>query len=111
MFKAKAFKWTCPWILPMSSVCTWLMTEPTLEAKARVGEALSGQADLTFTRVHTDTRTLQAGDLFVALKGDNFDANDFLADAKAKGAKAAVCTRNLDVCLGGALRSVIQVRR
>jgi len=84
--------------LPMSSVCTWLMAEPTLEAKAkaRVDEALSGQADLTFTRVHTDTRTLQAGDLFVALKGDNFDANDFLAEAKAKGAKAAVCSRNLD---------------
>ena len=47
--------------------------------------------DLTIQRVHTDTRTIQPGDLFVALKGDRFDANDFLLDAKAKGAVAALC--------------------
>ena len=33
-----------------------------------------------------DTRTLQPGDLFVALRGERFDANDFLAEAHAKGA-------------------------
>jgi UDP-N-acetylmuramoyl-tripeptide--D-alanyl-D-alanine ligase len=31
------------------------------------------------TRVHTDTRSLQPGDLFVALRGENFDANTMLA--------------------------------
>ena len=36
-------------------------------------------------RVHSDTRTLQPGDLFVALKGERFDANDFLAEAQAQG--------------------------
>lgn len=41
-------------------------------------------------RVHTDTRTLAAGDLFVALKGERFDANAFLADARARGAVAAI---------------------
>ncbi len=46
--------------------------------------------DLMIQRVHTDTRTIQPGDLFVALKGDRFDANDFLAEAKAKGAVAAL---------------------
>ena len=52
---------------------------------------LSGVGDVVFKRVHTDTRTLQPGDLFVALKGERFDANDFLTEAKARGAVAALC--------------------
>jgi len=46
-------------------------------------------------RVHTDTRSLQAGDLFVALRGERFDAHDFLAQARAAGAVAAVAERGL----------------
>ena len=42
-------------------------------------------------RVHTDSRSLQAGDLFVALRGERFDGNDFIAQAKAQGAVAVVC--------------------
>ena len=52
------------------------------------GELLG--ADVTVRRVHTDTRTLQAGDLFVALSGDNFDGHDYLAQAHAAGAVAAL---------------------
>ncbi|MDB5830040.1 MAG: murF, partial [Variovorax sp.] len=44
------------------------------------GAKLIGDAATPIHRVHTDTRTLAAGDLFVALKGERFDANDFLAD-------------------------------
>jgi UDP-N-acetylmuramoyl-tripeptide--D-alanyl-D-alanine ligase len=42
-------------------------------------------------RVHTDSRSLQTGDLFVALRGERFDGNDFIAQAKAQGAVAVVC--------------------
>lgn len=42
------------------------------------------------TRVSTDTRHIGTGDCFVALKGETFDAHDFLADAVAKGATALV---------------------
>ncbi|MBU4422418.1 MAG: UDP-N-acetylmuramoylalanyl-D-glutamyl-2, 6-diaminopimelate--D-alanyl-D-alanine ligase, partial [Gammaproteobacteria bacterium] len=42
---------------------------------------LVGDGATPVGRVHTDTRTLQPGDLFVALKGERFDANAFLADA------------------------------
>ena len=52
---------------------------------------LVGDGATTVQRVHTDTRTLQAGDLFVALKGERFDANSFLAQAREAGAVAAVC--------------------
>ena len=51
---------------------------------------LVGDGDTPLARVHTDTRTLQAGDLFVALKGERFDANAFLPDARAGGAAAAI---------------------
>ncbi|MFM1557453.1 MAG: Mur ligase family protein, partial [Limisphaerales bacterium] len=43
-----------------------------------------------FQRVCTDTRKLQRGDLFVALRGENFDGNQFAAAAIATGAVAAV---------------------
>ena len=47
--------------------------------------------DVSFKRVHSDTRSIEPGDLFVALRGERFDANDFLAEAKARGAVAALC--------------------
>ena len=49
-----------------------------------------GDGQTLLARVHTDTRTLQAGDLFVALKGERFDAHDFLPQAQAAGAVAAI---------------------
>jgi UDP-N-acetylmuramoyl-tripeptide--D-alanyl-D-alanine ligase len=54
------------------------------------GARLVGGAATPIARVHTDTRSLQPGDLFVALKGERFDANDFLADARTRGAAAAI---------------------
>ena len=47
--------------------------------------------DVVADRVHTDSRSLQTGDLFVALRGERFDGNDFIAQAKAQGAVAVVC--------------------
>ena len=55
------------------------------------GARISGDATVAIHRVHSDTRSLQAGDLFVALKGDNFDANLLLERARAQGAAAAIC--------------------
>jgi len=59
------------------------------------GSTLVGDGSVEFERVHSDTRTLRAGDLFVALRGERFDANDFLAQAKAAGACAALAERGL----------------
>ena len=54
------------------------------------GAKLVGDGTAAVERVHSDTRTLQPGDLFVAIKGERYDANDFLAEARAKGAAAAL---------------------
>jgi murE/murF fusion protein len=59
------------------------------------GAKLVGDPSLAFARVHSDTRSLRPGDLFVALRGERFDAHDFLASAKAAGAVAALAERGL----------------
>lgn len=56
---------------------------------------LVGDGHVPLLRVHTDTRSLLAGDLFVALKGERFDAHEFLAQAKAQGAVAAIAHQGL----------------
>ncbi len=61
------------------------------------GSRLVGDGALEVARVHTDTRTLLPGDLFVALRGEHFDAHDFLAQAKDGGAVAGLAERGLTV--------------
>ncbi|HET9207561.1 MAG TPA: UDP-N-acetylmuramoyl-tripeptide--D-alanyl-D-alanine ligase, partial [Burkholderiaceae bacterium] len=56
---------------------------------------LVGDGTVRFERVHSDTRTLRAGDLFVALRGERFDAHDFLQQARGAGAVAALAERGL----------------
>lgn len=51
--------------------------------------------DGRFGSVSTDTRSLQAGDLFVALKGPHFDGHDYVEQALAKGAMAVLVDREL----------------
>jgi UDP-N-acetylmuramoyl-tripeptide--D-alanyl-D-alanine ligase len=52
---------------------------------------LQGAGDVSVLRVHTDSRSLQPGDLFAALRGERFDGNQFIASAKAQGAVAVLC--------------------
>ena len=40
----------------------------------------------TIKNISTDTRTIQKGSMFIAIKGKNFDGNDFIDDALYKGA-------------------------
>ena len=56
---------------------------------------LVGSPATALARVHTDTRSLQAGDLFVALRGERFDAQEFLPQAAALGAAAALAQGGL----------------
>lgn len=50
---------------------------------------------VTATGVTTDTRSLQPGEIFVALQGENFDGHDFVKTAVEKGASALVVSREL----------------
>lgn len=61
------------------------------------GSKLFGNPEEIVERIHTDTRTIQRGDLFVALSGDQFDGNAFVREATAKGAVAVVAQHGLAV--------------
>ena len=60
------------------------------ERTVREAIGLAGGSERLYSAVSTDTRTLTAGSLFVALDGDRFDGHDFLASARATGAVAAI---------------------
>jgi UDP-N-acetylmuramoyl-tripeptide--D-alanyl-D-alanine ligase len=69
----------------------------TLSVFAAVAGARLAGADAPFRAVAIDSRTLSAGDLFVALPGERVDGHDFVAAAAAAGAAGAVVTRPMPV--------------
>jgi UDP-N-acetylmuramoyl-tripeptide--D-alanyl-D-alanine ligase len=68
------------------------LEQPRFWTLDRVADALGEgpRGPTALARIATDTRTVAAGDCFVALKGEKFDAHEFLADAVARGATAVV---------------------
>ena len=59
------------------------------------GSRLIGDGNLSVARVHTDSRSVHADDLFIALAGDTFDAHQFLPNLPALGVKAAIARQGL----------------
>ena len=47
--------------------------------------------------INTDTRTVCEGEVFLALKGPNFDGHKFIAEAKQKGAIGVIVDHKVDV--------------
>ena len=72
-------------MLRVNQAAQWLADAP-----------VQGDGCAWIARVHTDTRTVQPGDLFVAIKGERYDANAFLAEAQQRGAVAAICHPGAD---------------
>jgi len=73
----------------------WLLSQVALAVDGR----LVG-VDVALTGVSTDTRAIAAGQLFIALRGERFDAHDFLAQAAENGAtKDAECSWGFHVVL------------
>jgi len=65
-------------------------------AKVLAGDVLShGATGASVSGVSIDSRTIQAGDCFFAVKGQNFDGHDYVAQAFAKGAACAVVEREI----------------
>lgn len=66
-------------MISLSQIATW-----------SGAQLLSGDPGLMMNGFSKDTRTLQSGDLYLALKGENFDGNNFIAQAAAQGACGAL---------------------
>ena len=85
------------------------------EAAAAAGGRLTGP-DRPYASVSTDTRTLEAGALFVALRGPNFDGADFVEAAAAAGATGAIVERLApsalpQILVGDALQALQQLAK
>jgi UDP-N-acetylmuramoyl-tripeptide--D-alanyl-D-alanine ligase len=73
------------------------------EAAAMLGVPFAG-ADAEVLRVSTDSRTIQPGDLFIALRGEKFDGGAFAAQALKQGAAGVVLEHAQAPEIGHAIR-------
>lgn len=71
------------------------MSKPVLWRAADIAAAVNGKltGDFAVTGVSIDSRSLEPGDLFVALQGPSFDGNDFAATALQRGGAGALIHR------------------
>lgn len=74
---------------------SWTVAEIAGRCQGRV----AGDGGVRVSGVSTDSRTLEPGELFVAIAGENFDGHDHLADAAASGAAAALVEREIESAL------------
>ncbi|MBW6410908.1 UDP-N-acetylmuramoyl-tripeptide--D-alanyl-D-alanine ligase [Clostridium weizhouense] len=58
--------------------------------EASNGEILFKNCEGIFNKVSTDTRKIEKGSLFIALKGENFNGNDYVVEAIKKGASIVI---------------------
>ncbi len=54
------------------------------------GKLISGNEEDVISNISTDTRKINPGDLYIGIKGENFDGNNFWEEAIKKGAKAVI---------------------
>jgi UDP-N-acetylmuramoyl-tripeptide--D-alanyl-D-alanine ligase len=91
----------------MSAMTTLAQIHAMLPGSVLVNASLETAQVLAITRVSTDSRQIDVGELFVALAGERFDAHDFLSDVVNAGVGAALisnqdkCPKNLPaICVG-----------
>ena len=67
------------------------------------GKLLQGSETVIFRGVSINSRTIKEGELFVCIKGENFDGHDFIGDAFRKGAAGIILsdTKNLSTGMLG----------
>jgi len=67
-----------------------------------ISNALGGECrggDASFQFVSTDSRTINPGELFIALKGPQFDGHDYIAGAVERGAAAVMVSPTNNCCI------------
>jgi UDP-N-acetylmuramoyl-tripeptide--D-alanyl-D-alanine ligase len=77
------------------------------EAAAATGGSVVGDAGAAFGGVSIDSRTVQPGELFFAVRGDRFDGHDFVGAALARGAGGLVVARGREAAAAGAPAALV----
>jgi UDP-N-acetylmuramoyl-tripeptide--D-alanyl-D-alanine ligase len=85
-------------------------------ARACAGQLRSGSPSTEVSRVCTDSRSVQSGDLFVALTGERFDGHQFVAEVVRKGAAAVLVQAHVSAeaskaAVGAAVVAVSDTRK
>ncbi len=65
--------------------------------KATGGDLASGKGNAVVKDISTDSRRIKKGELFVALKGENFDGHRFVEEALDKGAAGAIVSNKVNI--------------
>jgi UDP-N-acetylmuramoyl-tripeptide--D-alanyl-D-alanine ligase len=81
---------------------TWNEVLTATNAKVHSGKLRGNDA---IPKITTDTRKIETGDLFIALRGENFDGAEFAADALQKGAAAVLVGAPLSKSVEKALKN------
>jgi UDP-N-acetylmuramoyl-tripeptide--D-alanyl-D-alanine ligase len=76
------------------------LTAADVAAAAR-GQVIYGDPETRLGRIGIDSRTLESGDFFVAIKGERFDGHQFVAEALSRGAIGALVENAPDVVQTG----------
>jgi len=77
----------------MTTATTKLSRRLSQIAQSMNGEFV-GDNNSIYTQLSSDTRTLNAGDVYIALKGENFDGHDFISQAIDKKAACIIAQKN-----------------
>lgn len=75
------------------------MIQMTLEQAANILGLHTAHADKEFKGISIDTRTIQPGNLFIAIRGDRMDGHDYIEEAFQKGAAAAIVSHQIESAL------------
>ena len=72
------------------------MISMSLSKAAKAIESKYDGEDIMFSGCSIDSRTIEKGNLFIAINGENFDGHDYVSMAEEKGATALLLEREVN---------------
>ena len=72
-----------------------MLIDHKLSTLSKIGNCQLTGTDAVFEKISTDTRTISKGDIFLALKGPNYNGHDFINRALDKGASCLITEKEI----------------
>ena len=89
--------------MSLSKQFAWSLNDLLNSVDGELIGAIDTDDQVQFSSVSTDTRSLQPGALYIAIKGDNFDGHQFIPQAIQQGAVAVLVSDEIDAIVPGVL--------
>ncbi|HHS99565.1 MAG TPA: UDP-N-acetylmuramoyl-tripeptide--D-alanyl-D-alanine ligase [Thiomicrospira sp.] len=91
------------YLMKDSAMFSWTLEQLSESTNGDIVGPLSEMESISFTSISTDTRTLEPGALYIAIKGENFDGHAFIEKAVQQGAVAVLVSEDVDTIVPGVL--------